>query len=80
STQQPPVTIAAQPEAASGGLGATVDSLSPTQREMLQTGLRFVRSSLTMDVQEPTEKVIASRSAALDQLEELERRFGMKPR
>jgi hypothetical protein len=61
-------------------LGADPESLSPQQREMLVTGLRFVRSSLTMDVQEPTDAVVAKRSAALDQLADLERRFGMKPR
>ncbi|MFH5803167.1 hypothetical protein [Alienimonas sp. DA493] len=70
---------AAPPDAARG-IGASVESLSPQQREMLETGLRFVRSSLTMDVQEPTEKVVASRNAALTQLAELERHFGMKPR
>ena len=60
--------------------GADADALTPQQREMLETGLRFVRSSLTMDVQEPTPKFVAGRSAALDQLADLERRFGMKPR
>ena len=59
---------------------AEADALSPEQRQMLETGLRFVRSSLTMDVQEPTEKVVATRTAALNQLDDLERRFGMKPR
>lgn len=71
--------IAAKPDAALGA-DASVGSLSKKQLEMLETGLRFVRSSLTMDVQEPTEKVVASRTAALDQLAELERHFGMKPR
>ena len=59
---------------------AEADALSPEQRRMLETGLRFVRSSLTMDVQEPTASVVATRDAALDQLDDLERRFGMKPR
>ena len=72
--------LAAPPAAAARGAGAHLDALSPQQREMLETGLRFVRSSLTMDVQEPTETVIASREAALHQLAELERQFGMKPR
>ena len=60
--------------------GADTDGLSPKQREMLETGLRFVRSSLTMDVQEPTDAVVAKRSAALEELADLERRFAMKPR
>ncbi|NNJ27036.1 hypothetical protein [Alienimonas chondri] len=72
--------IAAPPEAASRGVGAPVEALSAKQLEMLETGLRFVRSSLTMDVKEPTDSVVASRTAALDQLAELERHFGMKPR
>ena len=70
----------AAPPAADRGSAVDFESLSPKQRELLETGLRYVRSSLTMDVQEPTEKVVATRSAALDQLEELEKRFGMKPR
>ena len=57
-----------------------IDALSPQQREMLETGLRFVRSSLTMEVQEPTEQVVSRRDAALGELADLERRFGMKPR
>ena len=60
--------------------GADTAGLSRRQREMLETGLRFVRSSLTMDVQEPTDEVVSRRSAALEELADLERRFAMKPR
>lgn len=60
--------------------GADTDGLSAKQREMLETGLRFVRSSLTMDVQEPTDAVVTKRDAALQELADLERRFAMKPR
>ncbi len=77
--------IAAPPAAPVRGSGDAIEALSPgalspKQREMLQTGLRFVRSSLTMNVQEPTDSVVADRAAELDQLAELERHFGMKPR
>ena len=67
---------AALPEIA----GADTAGLSASQREMLETGLRFVRSSLTMNVQEPTDDVVSRRSAALRELDDLERRFAMKPR
>ena len=60
--------------------GADAGTLSARQREMLETGLRFVRSSLTMEVQEPTEEVVTRRDAALRELADLERRFAMKPR
>ena len=60
--------------------GADTDALSAQQREMLETGLRFVRSSLTMNVQEPTDAVVSERDAALRELADLERRFAMKPR
>ena len=74
ATAAPPRTGSPDP----GGVDS--DALSPKQREMLETGLRFVRSSLTMDVQEPTDTVVSQRDAALSELAELERLFGMKPR
>ena len=67
-------------DTARAAAGDQLDGFSPSQREMLETGLRFVRSSLTMNVQEPTDGVVSERDAALSELGELERLLGMKPR
>ena len=47
----------ARSAAAHPGRAALPEDLSAGQREMIETGLRYVRSSLTMEVCEPTSPV-----------------------
>ena len=45
------------------------------QAELLKTGLRFVRSSLLMEIQEPTEENVTRRETRIGEVEELERKL-----
>ena len=46
--------------------------LTPEQRELLLTGLRFVRSSIALEVKDWSEEVEADRDRKYEELESLE--------
>ena len=77
-----PMPLTADPPApaADSEAGVLPPGLSKSQRAMLETGLRYVRSSLTMEMCEPASPTARERDAALGELEELENLLGMKPR
>ena len=50
----------------------TTVELTPRQQELLLKGLKFVRSSVSLDMQVPSEDVEAGRNDAYGELDELE--------
>ena len=51
---------------------ATTVELTPRQQQLLLRGLQFVRSSVSLDMQIPSEDVEQSRSGAYEELDALE--------
>jgi hypothetical protein len=45
--------------------------LTPAQRELLLSGLRFVRSSVTLEICEPTPEVVEKRDHRINEIENL---------
>ena len=54
---------------------AVTGSFTEEQAQLLRTGLRFVRSSVLMEIQEPTGENVSRRERRMSEVEELERKL-----
>lgn len=59
---------------------ATTIELTPRQQDLILRGLRFVRSSVSLDMQIPSESVESERNDAYDELDALESKLSERPR